>query len=101
METTVTLPKLGEGIDTGTVAKVVVADGEPVTAGALAVEIEAGKAIVPVPSPVSGRVKKVLVKSGQEIDVGADLFTVETAEAEKSPPAPPPPPKKEAPAAEA
>src|SRR5215472_15428847 len=48
-----------------------VAEGQPV------MELETDKAVVEVPSSVSGTVKDVLVKQGQKITVGQVIFTVE------------------------
>src|SRR5215469_5334753 len=48
-----------------------VAEGQPV------MELETDKAVVEVPSSVSGTVKDVLVKQGEKIKVGQVIFTVD------------------------
>ncbi len=50
-----------------------VAEGQPV------MELETDKAVVEVPSSVSGVVREVKVKEGQKIKVGQVIFTLEGA----------------------
>lgn len=77
MSTSITLPELGEGIESGVIAKLVVKLGDRIDAGAPLVELETGKAIVPVPSPASGVVKAIHVKEGEEIKVGQKLIDLD------------------------
>lgn len=88
MESTVTLPLLGEGIQSGTVVKVLVGPGKTVAAGDPLIEIESGKAIVPVPSPYAGTVERVVVREGQEIPVGQQIVTMAVEEKEEQPASP-------------
>src|SRR5690242_18853352 len=54
-----------------------IAPGVTVSEGQAVMELETDKAVVEVPSSVSGTVKDVLVKQGEKIKVGQTIFTVE------------------------
>ncbi len=71
------LPDLGEGVESGDVVRVMVAEGDTITAEQPVVEIETDKAVVEVPCPFAGRIVKVHVSEGSKIKVGATLVTVE------------------------
>ena len=93
----VRLPTLGEGADSGTVVNILVREGDSVTKGQTIIELETGKAVVPIPSSAAGPVTKILVKEGQKISVGAPIVSVEGGGAEAAA-APSAAPKKAAPA---
>ncbi|MGD2271201.1 MAG: dihydrolipoamide acetyltransferase family protein [Desulfobacterales bacterium] len=69
------LPDLGEGIHEGEVIAVLVAVGDQVQEGDPILEIETDKASVEIPSPFTGKVKKILVKAGDLVNVGDVLMT--------------------------
>ena len=116
------LPELGENIDQGDLVRLMVAPGADVKEGQPVMELETDKAVIEVPSSVSGVVQEIRVKEGDKLKVGQVIFTVEngagtkaraeapaaketsapTTEVPARPTAPPPPaPKSEsAPAAE-
>ncbi|HZP17655.1 MAG TPA: biotin/lipoyl-containing protein, partial [Terriglobales bacterium] len=71
------LPELGENVHQGDLVRLMVAPGATVTEGQPVMELETDKAVVEVPSSVSGTVKDVLVQQGQKIQVGQVIFTVE------------------------
>src|SRR5438132_6760007 len=71
------LPELGENIHQGDLVRLMVAPGATVSEGEPVMELETDKAVVEVPSSVSGTVKDVLVKQGEKIKVGQVIFTVE------------------------
>src|SRR5881227_3925259 len=71
------LPELGENIHQGDLVRLMVAPGATVSEGEPVMELETDKAVVEVPSSVSGTVKDVLVKQGEKINVGQVIFTVE------------------------
>ena len=78
------LPELGENIHQGDLVRLMVAPGATVSEGEPVMELETDKAVVEVPSSVSGTVKEVLVKQGEKIKVGQVIFTVDNgARAEK------------------
>jgi pyruvate dehydrogenase E2 component (dihydrolipoamide acetyltransferase) len=71
------LPELGENIDQGDLVRLMISPGVSVTEGQPVMELETDKAVVEVPSSVTGTVKEIRVKEGQKIKVGQVIFTVE------------------------
>src|SRR5579859_1395274 len=78
------LPELGENIEQGDLVRLMVAKGATVSAGQSVMELETDKAVVEVPSSVSGTVQDIRVKEGDKIKVGQVIFTVDGAEAKAS-----------------
>ena len=78
------LPELGENIEQGDLVRLMVAPGATVSAGQSVMELETDKAVVEVPSSVSGTVQEIRVKEGDKIKVGQVIFTVDGAEAKTS-----------------
>jgi len=74
------LPELGENIEQGDLVRLMVAPGATVNAGQSVMELETDKAVVEVPSSVSGTVQEIRVKEGDKIKVGQVIFTVDGAE---------------------
>jgi len=75
------LPELGENIEQGDLVRLMVAPGTTVSTGQSVMELETDKAVVEVPSSVSGTVQEIRVKEGDKIKVGQVIFTVDGAEA--------------------
>ena len=73
------LPELGENIATATIVGVLVSVGDQIKSGQPVLELETDKAVLEVPSDVSGAVTAVHVKAGQEIGIGQLLLTLEEA----------------------
>jgi pyruvate dehydrogenase E2 component (dihydrolipoamide acetyltransferase) len=71
------LPELGENIDQGDLVRLMISPGASITEGQAVMELETDKAVVEVPSTVSGVVKEVRVKEGEKIKVGQVIFTFE------------------------
>jgi biotin carboxyl carrier protein len=61
---------------TGTVWKIQVGEGDPVEPGQVVVLLESMKMELPVPSPVAGRVRRILVAEGQAVEDDELLLTV-------------------------
>ena len=91
MATAVTLPDLGDGIESGDVLEVFVSVGEVITEGQDIVEMETDKATVPVPSSVGGTVSKIAVGEGDTVPIGGILIEVEAASAASTPASDPAP----------
>jgi len=70
------LPELGENVDSGTVAKILVKEGEQLEMDQPVIELETDKAVVEVPVKVSGTVEKILVEEGSEISVGQAILVI-------------------------
>src|SRR5271155_1351805 len=84
------LPALGENIEQGDLVRLMIAPGAAVSEGQAVMELETDKAVVEVPSSVSGTIKEVLVKEGDKIKVGQVVFTADNngasaVEAKQSP----------------
>lgn len=78
------LPELGENIEQGDLVRLMVAPGAIVSAGQSVMELETDKAVVEVPSSVSGTVQDIRVKEGDKIKVGQVIFTVDGADTKPS-----------------
>jgi pyruvate dehydrogenase E2 component (dihydrolipoamide acetyltransferase) len=79
------LPELGENIDQGDLVRLMVSLGATVTSGQPVMELETDKAVVEVPSSVTGTVNEIRVKEGQKVKVGEVIFTVENGAGAKAP----------------
>ncbi|MFO0674841.1 MAG: biotin/lipoyl-containing protein, partial [Polyangiaceae bacterium] len=73
----VKLPQLGESVAEGTVSKWLVREGDVVAKDQPIVEIGTDKADSEVPSPVGGRVMKLLAKEGDVLPVHAVLCQID------------------------
>lgn len=69
------LPELGEGIHEGEIMKWHVKPGDPVEEDQVILEVQNDKAVVEVPSPVSGKVLELKVDEGTVSVVGDVLIT--------------------------
>lgn len=91
----VTLPKLAEGADSGTVVNILVAEGDQVQVDQTLLELENEKAVAPIPSTGNGRVGRIHVEMGQVVSVGQVLVTIDEDRAARAAAAPAPPPAAE------
>ena len=89
----VRLPRLGEGVDSGTVVNIFVKEGDTIKADQPIVELESEKAVASIPSPAGGKVTKIHIKTGDKLSVGQVVLSL-TEGGEESSGAP----KKKAPA---
>jgi pyruvate dehydrogenase E2 component (dihydrolipoamide acetyltransferase) len=71
------LPELGENIDSGDLVRLLISPGTAVSEGQPVMELETDKAVLEVPSTVSGIVREIKVKEGQKVKVGEVIFTLE------------------------
>jgi pyruvate dehydrogenase E2 component (dihydrolipoamide acetyltransferase) len=89
------LPRLAEGVDSGTVVSILVSEGQEIKKDQAFMELETQKAVGSIPSPESGTVTKIHVKEGMEVSVGQVLISIAasgaatTAGAEEARPARP------------
>jgi pyruvate dehydrogenase E2 component (dihydrolipoamide acetyltransferase) len=90
------LPELGENIDQGDLVRLMIAPGVDVKEGQPVMELETDKAVIEVPSSVSGVVSEIRVKEGDKLKVGQVIFTVENGTGAKAPAAQPQAPAKNA-----
>src|SRR3954463_2375640 len=71
------LPELGENIHQGDLVRLMISPGAHVSEGQPVMELETDKAVVEVPSSVTGIVKDVQVSQGDKIKAGQVIFTLE------------------------
>ena len=77
MATDFKLPELGENIEAADVVSVLVKEGDTITKDQAIIEIETDKATIEVPSSIEGTVKKLLVKEGDKVKVGATILMID------------------------
>jgi pyruvate dehydrogenase E2 component (dihydrolipoyllysine-residue acetyltransferase) len=74
----VKLPRLAEGVDSGTVVSILVSEGQEIKKDQPFIELETQKAVGSIPSPESGTVSKIHVKEGMEVAVGQLVISIST-----------------------
>jgi len=77
MATTITLQKLGQTMEEGTVVSCKVKVGDKVNKGDVIFEIETDKATIEMESPADGTVKEILVTEGQTLPVNDPMMILE------------------------
>ncbi len=82
------LPELGENIHQGDLVRLMISPGASITEGQPVMELETDKAVVEVPSSVTGKVKDIRVKEGEKVKVGQVIFTLENGSGAKKDDAP-------------
>ncbi len=82
MASEIKLQALKENVDTVEVNAVKVAPGDVVEKDQALLEVQADKAALEVPSPVAGRVSKILVKPGDQIAIGQVYCVIESGNGE-------------------
>jgi pyruvate/2-oxoglutarate dehydrogenase complex dihydrolipoamide acyltransferase (E2) component len=92
MPTPVKMPRLGESVAEGTVGAWLKNEGDFVEKDESLAEIITDKINAELPSPVAGRLTRILVKVDETVPVNADIaFIEENADVSASPPAQPAP----------
>jgi 2-oxoglutarate dehydrogenase E2 component (dihydrolipoamide succinyltransferase) len=76
MATEIKVPALGESVTEATVAQWFKQPGDAVAVDEPLVELETDKVTVEVPSPASGVLSEILVKSGETVTIGAVLGAI-------------------------
>lgn len=77
MPTPVKMPRLGESVSEGTIGAWLKKEGDTVERDESLAEIETDKINAELPSPVAGRLSKILVQSGETVTVGTDIVMIE------------------------
>lgn len=92
MPTEFALPAVGENIDSAGIGNLLVKEGDVITAGQVVAEIETEKAVFELPCPHAGKITRIHVKPGDNVRVGAPLFTIEEGLTKETPHKEPPTP---------
>jgi 2-oxoglutarate dehydrogenase E2 component (dihydrolipoamide succinyltransferase) len=87
MATAVTMPQLGETVVEGTIIKWLKQEGETIERDEPLFEISTDKVDTEVPSPVRGRIAKILVPEGETVSVGTELAQIEEGDGQAAAPA--------------
>jgi len=77
MPTKITMPQLGESVSEGTIGRWLKREGETVKRDESLVEIITDKVTAELPSPVSGRLTKILVGDDQTVKVGVEIGEID------------------------
>ena len=85
MTTEFKLPELGENIESADVIAVLVKVGDRLIKEQSVIEIETDKATIEVPSTVEGVITEVLVKEGDNLQVGKTIVKVDDSGEKKEP----------------
>ena len=76
MATPVTMPQLGETVVEGTILKWLKAEGDTIERDEPLFEISTDKVDTEVPSPLAGKLEKILVQEGETVNVGTELALI-------------------------
>ena len=77
MPTKITMPQLGESVNEGTVGRWLKNEGDTIKKDESLVEIITDKVTAELPSPVSGKLVRILVQEDQTVSVGAEIAEIE------------------------
>jgi len=80
----ITLPKLSEDAEEGSVAEVIVEEGDDVEKDEPIIAVESDKATVEVPCPEAGIVEEIMVSKGDSIKTGDVILLLAADESEES-----------------
>ena len=104
MATQMTLPRLGQGMESGTIVRWLKQEGDRVEKGEALYELDTEKVTQEVEADAAGVVLKILAGEGEEVDVGKPVAVIgeegEQVDAPEPEPAPEPEAKREEPAQE-
>jgi 2-oxoisovalerate dehydrogenase E2 component (dihydrolipoyl transacylase) len=89
--TPVTMPQLGESVTEGTIARWLKAEGDEIEKDEPLAEVDTDKVNAELPSPLAGKIEKLLVSEGTTVDVGTEIALVavegeEESAADEAPP---------------
>jgi 2-oxoisovalerate dehydrogenase E2 component (dihydrolipoyl transacylase) len=82
--TPVTMPQLGESVTEGTITRWLKAEGDEIALDEPLAEVDTDKVNAELPSPVAGRIEKLLVSEGTTVEVGTEIVLV-AADGDESP----------------
>src|SRR5829696_3374086 len=70
------MPQLGESVTEGTITRWLKAEGDEVEKDESLAEVDTDKVNAELPSPVAGKIEKLLVSEGTTVDVGTEIVLV-------------------------
>ena len=84
----ITMPQLGESVTEGTITRWLKAEGDEVEQDEPIAEVDTDKVNTELPSPLAGKLQKLLISEGTTVDVGTEIALVATS-GEEIPESPP------------
>src|ERR1700710_1033129 len=76
MAVSVTMPRLGESVSEGTVARWLKQEGEQVEADEPLLEVSTDKVDTEIPAPASGILQSIKVQEDETVEVGVELAVI-------------------------
>src|SRR5215211_7141040 len=70
------MPQLGESVTEGTIARWLKAEGDEIGKDEPLVEVDTDKVNAELPSPLAGKIEKLLVSEGTTVEVGTEIALV-------------------------
>jgi len=83
--TPVEMPQMGESVVEGTILNWLKKEGDSVDVDDALVEVSTDKVDTEIPSPVAGKLTKILVQEGETVDVGTPLCEIDEGGASAKP----------------
>jgi len=80
----ITIPEIGENVDSGDVVGVLVSEGDIIDADQGVIEVETEKAVVEIPSPAKGEIVEISVGVGDSVKVGQVIGKIDTESVKES-----------------
>src|SRR5437588_5878385 len=77
MPTPIKMPRLGESVAEGTIGSWLKQEGEMVEKDEALAEVITDKITAELPSPIAGRLTKILVQADETVGVGTDIALIE------------------------
>ncbi len=78
MSKEIKMPQISEDADSGTIVEILVSEGDTIEEEQSIIAVESDKASVEVPAEAGGKVKKIKVSEGDEINVGDVILILES-----------------------
>jgi len=78
MEKKISLPRLGETMETGLISKWLIKEGDNFIRGQIIAEIESDKTTVELPALEDGKLIKIIYKEGETMNVDEDIAIFES-----------------------
>src|SRR5438045_9089461 len=93
----VTMPRLSDTMEEGTIAAWLKKPGEQVSKGDVIAQIETAKATMDLTAFEAGTLQEILAPEGPTVPIGRPVARIGSGGAASTPPAPPPQPSTDAP----
>jgi 2-oxoisovalerate dehydrogenase E2 component (dihydrolipoyl transacylase) len=79
------MPQLGESVTEGTIARWLKSEGDEIEKDEPLAEVDTDKVNAELPSPLAGKIEKLLVSEGSTVDVGTEIALVAVSGEQESP----------------